>query len=314
MRGRIKYFAAAFSAAALWGFMSIPLRSIKEWPPEDILYYRILVSTVVIWLFIFAFRRKQLVADIAHINALPPVRRWRLGWLMLVASLLIMGNWFTFIYAVNHVSIQSAAFAYLVCPLLTTLASFLILKESLSPLKKISIGIAIASVVMLARGSFYEVSWSVGIALFYALYLVAQRIIQEVDKLNVLGVQLVICSLIILPFVFGQHHPFPVDVGFWTSILIIAVVFTIIPLYMSMYALNGISSSTVGILIYINPIVAFGVAFVYFGEPIFLYQLLAYMVLFAAVILFNWRVLRKVLAKFARTLDSKNQLWHRSTP
>ncbi|GGC44206.1 permease [Parapedobacter defluvii] len=314
MRGRIKYFAAAFSAAALWGFMSIPLRAIKEWPPEDILYYRIFVSTVVIWLFIFAFRKKKLVADIAHVRALPRAGQRRLGWLTLLASLLIMGNWFTFIYAVNHVSIQSAAFAYLVCPLLTTLAGFLILKENLSVLKKISIGIAIVSVIVLARGSFYEVSWSVGIALFYALYLVAQRIIQQVDKLNLLGVQLVICSLVILPLVLGQHHPFPVAAGFWGPILIIAVVFTIIPLYMSMYALNGISSSTVGVLIYINPIIAFAVALIYFGEPIYLYQLLAYTVLFGAVILFNWGVFRKVLAKFAGTVDSKKQLWHRSTP
>ena len=299
MQSRMKYFSAAFFAAALWGFMSIPLREIKEWPSEDILYYRIFVSVGLIWLFIFIFRKKQLRADVRHIAQLPQQQRRRLWWLTLTASLLIMGNWFAFIYAVNHVSIQSAAFAYLVCPLLTTLAGFLILKEGLSTIKKISIGIAFISVAMLARGSFLEVCWSVGIASLYALYLVIQRIIQQVDKLNVLAIQLTICSLIILPFLLWQQHPLPLDPKFWFNIVVIAAIFTIIPLYMSMYALNGISSSTVGILIYINPIIAFAVAILYFHESINTYQLLAYFVLMVAVFLFNWGTLRKVFHKFA---------------
>lgn len=297
--GRIKYFTSAFFAAALWGFMAIPLREIKAWPAEDILYYRILVSFVLTWLFIGLFRKKQLRADIHHIRRLSGYERRRLGCLTLIASLLIIGNWFTFIYAVNNVSIQSAAFAYLVCPLLTTLAGFLILKEELSILRKLAIGIAFVSVVMLARGSFYEVCWSVGIASLYALYLITQRIIQQVDKLNVLALQLTICSLLIIPFLLWQQHPLPEDPTFWGNIVIISAVFTIIPLYMSMYALNGISSSTVGILIYINPIIAFGVAVLYFNEHIDSHQLLAYSILLVAVLLFNWTTLRKVLHKFA---------------
>src|SRR5690606_35262724 len=118
MHGRLKYFSAAFFAAALWGFMSIPLREIKEWPAEDILYYRIFVSTILIWPFIFIFRKRQLTAANRYMQTGTPTIRKRLIGLTFVASLLIMANWFTFIYAVNHVSIQSAAFAYLVCPLI----------------------------------------------------------------------------------------------------------------------------------------------------------------------------------------------------
>src|SRR5690606_38125560 len=172
MQGRLKYFAAASSAAVLWGFMAIPIRAIREWPAEDILYYRIFVSTALIWPFIFLFRRKKLTASTRYLQSGAPALRKRLIMLTLIASLLIMGNWFTFIYAINHVSIQSAAFAYLVCPLLTTLAAFLILKERLTGLKKIAVCIALVSVVLLARGSLYDVAWSIGIASFYALYLV----------------------------------------------------------------------------------------------------------------------------------------------
>lgn len=299
MQGRLKYFSAAFFAAVLWGFMAIPLRAIREWPAEDILYYRIFVSTALIWPFIFLFRSKQLSASIRYLQTESPPLRRRLIMLTMIASLLITGNWFTFIYAVNHVSIQSAAFAYLVCPLVTTLAAFLILRERLTALKKIAIGIALVSVILLARGSLYDVAWSVGIASFYALYLVAQRIIQHVDRLVVLAAQLTLCSLFILPFLLWQSHPLPTSATFWINITVIAVIFTIIPLYMSLYALNGISSTTVGVLIYINPIIAFAIAVVYFHEPVHPYQLLAYLVLFLAVFLFNWGALRKVFHKFA---------------
>ena len=299
MQGRLKYFAAAFFAAVLWGFMSIPLRALQAWPAEDILYYRVLVSTALIWPFTLLFRRKALNRSIRYLQTESARQRKKIILLTLIASLLIMGNWFTFIYAVNNVNVQSAAFAYLVCPLLTTLAAFLFLKERLTLVKKIAIGIALVSVALLAGGSLHDVAWSIGIASLYALYLVAQRVIQLVDRLVILAIQLTTCSLFILPFLVGQHHPLPTSATFWTNIVIIAIFFTIIPLYLSLYALNGISSTTVGVLLYINPIIAFIIAIVHFGEPIYTHQLLAYLVLFFAVFLFNWGALRKIFHKFA---------------
>lgn len=291
----MRYFSSAFLAAALWGFMSIPLRAIREWSSFDILYFRILVSGLLIWLFIFLFRKKQWRADRLYIRSLANAEKKRLFWLMVLASFLIMGNWFTYIYAVNHISVQSAAFAYMVCPLLTTLAGYLILREGLSRLKKIGLVIALVSVLMLAQGSLVEVIWSVAVALLYALYLVVQRVIQHVDKLNLLAVQITLCSLVTIPLLLMSENGLPEATVFWWNITVIAVLFTIIPLYMSMYALNGISSSTAGILIYINPIIAFAVAIFYFHEPVSLTKLAAYGILLISIVLFNWEFVRGML-------------------
>lgn len=289
---KVKYFVSAFSAAALWGFMSIPLRAIQAWPAEDILYYRILTSMVLIWGFILLFRRKQLRTDRSYLQAMGPSEQRRLVGLTVLASFLIMSNWFAFIYAVNYISVQSAAFAYMICPLLTTVAAFFLLKEELSKLKLAGLVVALISVLMLMQGSLIEVVWSVSVALFYALYLVVQRVIKRVDKLNLLAIQITICSLFIIPFLIIQGHEVPVSFVFWSNMIIIAGVFTIIPLYLSMYALNGLSSSTTGILIYINPIIAFFVAIFYFNESVSLFKLAAYGVLLVAVMLFNWEFLK----------------------
>lgn len=293
-KSNLKYLLAALGSFALWGFFAIPLRNIKSFPAEEILYYRIFTSLICIWVAILLFRRKQLKADLQVIRDITPAKRKTYAWQLLMATVFLMMNWYTFIYAVNNVSLTSAAFAYMVCPLLTAFGGFLILKEPLSGLKLLSLGLALVSIVFLATGSLTEVLWSTVIASFYAGYLLIQRKMQGLDKLNVLAAQFALAVLILLPFYFFRHHGFPDSSWFWLNILAIAIIFTIIPLFLSLYALIGIPSSTLGIMIYINPIIAFAVAILYFGQIISLNQVYAYATLLFSVILFNSKQLREI--------------------
>jgi chloramphenicol-sensitive protein RarD len=100
-----------------------------------------------------------------------------------------------------------------------------------------------------------------------------------------------------LPFFISEFQSFPNDLSFWLTIVVISIFFTIIPLFLSLYALIGMPSSTLGIIIYINPIVAFAVAFFYFHEGISLLQLYSYSLLLVAVIVFNWAIIKDILFK-----------------
>lgn len=297
-----KYFFASFFAAALWGFMAIPLRNLIDWPAEDILYYRIIVSTAIIWPIILFFRRDIFKKDLILVKQMPHRERKKYLLGIAIATLLILGNWFSFIYAVNHISIQSAAFAYMVCPLLTTLAAFVFLKESLSKLKIVSLLVVLVSVILLASSSWVEVLWSITIGGLYACYLIIQKILSALDKLNQLALQLTLSFFLILPILLFQSHAIPTDLDFWLNIVIISVFFTIIPLYLSLYALNGIPSSTAGVLIYINPIISFSVATFYFHEKIDPTKFVAYSILLIGVALFNIELFYK--AKKERKLNS----------
>lgn len=303
---RLKYFIAALTATALWGFFSIPLRMLKAYPSDQILYYRILTSLSITWIIISLFRRKKIKEDIERIKKLNPAQRKKILLLTLLAGVLVTSNWFTFIYAVNHVSLTSAAFAYMVCPLLTAMGGFIILKEHLTPIKLVAIGIAILSILILAQGSVRDVWWSVLIAGLYAGYLIIQRVVVEIDKFNMLGIQLILSTLLMLPLFIYQHGSFPWDAHFWTIILIISVVFTIIPLFLSLYSLIGLPSSTMGILIYANPLVAFAVAFFYFQESINQQQLSAYLLLLVAVIVFNWAMIASIWKKYRNPQTEQN--------
>ncbi|MDQ7948066.1 MAG: EamA family transporter [Pedobacter sp.] len=289
-----RYVLAAFLSVSIWGFFSIPLRNIKDFPPHEILYYRIFTSLVCIWAAILLFRRKAVRSDLAFYRSTTS-REKRIIWIQIIgATILLSLNWFTYIYAVNNVSLKSAAFAYMVCPLITAFGGFLILKEELSKIKLLSLGIALLSIMMLATGSLIEVAWSVIIAALYAFYLIIQRKMQHLDKLNVLALQITVAVILMLPFYFYQHQGVPTGAWFWGNIIVIAVVFTVLPLFLSLYALIGIPSSTLGIIIYLNPIIAFTVAVVYFDEQISLHQLFAYLLLLSAVFLFNWNLIKDV--------------------
>lgn len=295
--GRAKYFLAALSSVIIWGFFSIPLRLIKGYAPEDILHYRIFTALIFTWLVILLFRRKNLAEDVIYIKSQTEQERKRVIWLTLFAGVLITGNWFTYIYAVNEVSLKSAAFAYMVCPLITAIGGFIILKEQLSRLKLIALAIAFISIVILGQGSFRDVLWSVIVAALYAFYLIIQRVMGKIDKLVMLGIHLVIATLITLPLFISNFEALPSDMHFWSTIVVISVLFTVVPLFLSLYALIGMPSSTLGIIIYLNPIVAFAVAFFYFHEEIDPHQLYAYSLLLAAVIVFNWGNIKELIKR-----------------
>ncbi len=286
---------SAFGSTAIWGFFAIPLRNLRAYPANQILYFRIFASLLVIWTVIFLFRKAELKKDIAYFRAVDRKTKRVMITQIIGSTLLLTANWYTFIYAINNISIKSGAFAYMVCPLITAFGGYLILKEHLSRLQIIALAIATTSILMLATGSFIEVTWSVIVAALYAFYLILQRKMQNLDKLNVLAFQISIAVLLMIPLFFYQHTQVPAETSFWLNIFLIAVVFTIIPLFLSLFALIGIPSSTLGIIIYINPIIAFAVAILYFNEHIDAHQITAYLLLLFAVFLFNWKLIKDIL-------------------
>ena len=74
----------------------------------------------------------------------------------------------------------------------------------------------------------------------------------------------------------------------------IAVVFTVLPLFLNLFALNRINSATIGILLYLNPIFNFSIAFIVFKEKVNMIQIIGYSIIVIAVILFNFPAFKKV--------------------
>lgn len=289
----IKYYTAAFSAFFMWGFFSLALKPISYVSSFDILFFRILSSTILIVLFSFIFRRKQLKNDLETYKNLSQSLRLRTISLTVLGGLLLGLNWFLFIYVVNKINVQSASFAYLICPIVTTILAFLILKDKLQPIQWVSIVISLVGCVLYYFTNSSNLIFALIVAVSYSLYLISQKSNIHLDKFNVLLLQMLVISIASLPYYLISGFEFPKELSFYSYILVIALLFTLIPLYLNLYALKGVSASAVGIMIYINPIIAFLLAIFYFKESINMLQIASYLLILLSIVIFNWKVLKK---------------------
>ena len=286
-----KYYSAAFSAFFIWGFFSLALKPLHNYPSLDILFYRVFFSVVTMVFINLVFRRNVIQKDWKHFQSISPKQRKNIILLTLGGGLFLSSNWFVFIYVMNHVSVKAASLAYLICPILTTIFAFFILKEKLSKWQWVAVMISFFSCILLSFNHFQDIFYSLIVAATYALYLVSQRKNSEMDKFLVLTVQLVFTALILLPFYPKYSGTLPTEPLFYGCMFIIVVFFTIIPLFLNLYALKGINSSAVGIMIYINPIINFLMAIFYYKEEVSSLQLFSYFLILISILVFNERML-----------------------
>ena len=289
-----KHYTAAISAFVIWGFLSIPLRSLTAFSAGEILYFRIAFSLVVLIFIIALFRKESLRNDLRLLLSLAPARRWGIISLTLIGGALLTVNWLTFIYIVNHINVKTASFSYLICPVITAVLGYLMLAERMTRVQWIAVLLCALSCVLIGLNSTLELGYSFLTAFTYALYLISQRKNQGFDRMVVLCVQ-VIFSLLIMTLIYPWLvDKLPTTLVFYELTFLIAVVFTVLPLFLNLYALNRINSATIGILMYINPIFNFTIAFVVFKENITFIQLLGYLIILGALVLFNIPYLRKL--------------------
>lgn len=284
-----QYYLAALTAYAIWGFFSLILRPIHAYPSLDILFYRVFLCAVLMLFIVLFFKRKQLKDNIAQFKALPAKGKRRAALFNIGGGALLTANWFSFIYVMNHVSVKATSLAYLVCPILTTLLAYFLLKEKLNKLQWLAVALSITGCLLLSYTRLTDMAFSLVIGFTYALYLVTQKVNAGFDKFIILTFQIVVSAILLLPFYPAYSSPLPPSFSFYGYIAVIAVAFTIIPSLLNLYALKGIDTSTAGMLINVNPLIAFVLATVVFMEPMDAMQTIAYSIIFIAVVVFNAR-------------------------
>lgn len=291
-----KHYAAAVAAFVVWGFFSIPLRALSAYSAGEILYFRIIFSVVILWGIIAAFRRRAWQNVWSTFRSLTPAQQRQTVLLTLAGGALLTVNWLTFIYIVNHINIKTASFSYLICPVITAVLGYVLLQEKLTSLQWVAVALCALSCVLMGMNAALELGYSLLTAFTYALYLITQRRVQGYDRIVMLGIQVTFACLVLSLMVPLLVQQVPSSPSFYGIILVIAVVFTVLPLFLNLFALNKINSATIGILMYLNPLINFTLAFVWFGEPITTVQVAGYAIIAVALVLFNYHTVRRLQA------------------
>lgn len=291
-----KYYAAAIMAFVVWGFFPWVLKSLSNYHAGEILYFRILFSTIILILIITVFRNGKLKKDLVLFKGITSGEKVKVILLWLAGGLLLTINWLTFIYTVNEVNIRTASFSYLICPVLTAVLGYAILREKMTATQWAAVLLCAISCVLMGMNSVSELGYSFTTAVTYGLYLVLQRLYKEYDRMSVLSVQILFSFSLLNAFSGYLVNEVPAETSFYIIIMIIAAAFTVLPLFLNLYALIGISSATVGILMYINPIFNFTIAFLVFHEQVTVLQIVGYCIIAVALVIFNYPNFRKLQA------------------
>src|SRR5258708_8861664 len=164
----------------------------------------------------------------------------------------------------------------------------MILKEHLTKGQWLAVLMSAAGCGILAFHHLSDLFYSLIIAFSYAIYFVRQCRDYGVDRFLLLTGQVLFSGLLLLPFYPVYHGPVPQESRFYLLITFIAIFLTILPLFLNLYALKRLKSSTVGILLYINPVLGFMLALTVYGEKVDRLHLTAYCVIALALSLLNW--------------------------
>jgi len=283
----MKYYLSAVLGFAIWGTFAWVLKPLSAYAALDILVYRVIFAAISIALACMIFRRKQTFASFHYLRTTSRKERMKLIVNMLFSALMLGLNWFSFIYVMNAVSVNATSLAYLICPILTTVLASLFLHEKLNKGQWFAVLLSLVSCIILAYGHFMDLIYSMVIALSYAIYLVLQKNTFKIDKFFTLTIHILVSAIFLLPILTLINPAAPKSITFYSFIAIIAIGYTIIPLFLNIFALKGLDSSIVGTLLYLNPIISFLLAVLYYKEAINTVQIAAFGMIFLAVIIFN---------------------------
>lgn len=279
------------TAFIIWGLFSLPLKAIDNYASLDILLSRVLMASILISAISLLFRRKESLENIKIFKSFDKKHRWKLVLLNLVSAVLLAINWYLFIYVMNQISVNATSLAYMLCPIITTVLAYIFLKDRLSKIQWIAVSLSLFSCILLSIGHFMDVFYSFIIALSYAIYLVLQKKNHQLDRFFTLTFQIVFGTIILLPLFNFQTSVPEKGFYFYGIVFLIAAVFTILPMFLNVFSLNKLNSSTAGIFIYLNPVFSFFLAMFYFKEEMEPMKIIAYSVVFFSVILFNSKLI-----------------------
>jgi chloramphenicol-sensitive protein RarD len=267
------------AAYVVWGLFPIYWKLIEFVPADQIIAHRIIWS----FLLLAAVR-------VAAIGGRQPLVFTRgVAGLYTAAALLIAVNWFIYVWAVLHGFIVETSLGYFITPLVNVLIGVVILGERLRRLQWLAIALAAGGVGYLTF-VYGAVPWiAIGLAVTFGTY----GLVKKKSPLgSVLGLTLE-TGILFLPAVAfililelrandAFHH---VDTS--TKFLIAAAgPITTLPLLLFAAAVQRVPLSAIGILQFIAPTIQFLLGILVYEEPFSRQQLVGFVLVWSAVIVF----------------------------
>ena len=273
----------ALGAYGMWGFLPAYYKLTVDVQPDLIVAQRIVWSVILVALFLLVMRRLGEVRDI--------LKTPRLAGLLCLSSIFIAANWLIFIWAINAGRVLDVSLGYFINPLVSILVGLVILREQLTRLQTVAVGLAsvgVAIQAVLAGG----LPWvSLGLAFSFAAYGYVRKVVPVRATPGLL-----VETLILLPLAAGYlllnvslgKDVFFLDTPVVTMALIGSGFVTAVPLILFSAGARRLPMVLIGILQYIAPSIHFIMAVFVWGEPLNTLTLTTFVVIWCALAVFSF--------------------------
>jgi chloramphenicol-sensitive protein RarD len=242
--------AAAIGAYAIWGLFPAFWPLLAPAAPIEVLAHRITWTLVLMVLVI------TLTRGWSDLRALRPK-----GWAMVAAAgALISVNWGLYIYAVFAGHVVEAALGYFMSPLVSVLLGVVVLHERLRRMQVVAVALGAVAVVVIAieAGSLPWIGLS--LAFSFGIYGLLKSMIPLSATAGVTAEALVLGPLAIAVVVAYEVSGAGTLTGHGAGhvlLLLAAGPVTAVPLLLYGLAARRVPLSTIGVMMYLNPILQF---------------------------------------------------------
>ena len=209
--------------------------------------------------------------------------------MLLISSIMVTINWGVYIFAVMSGKVLESSIAYFINPIFAVVLGFFIYKEKLTKLQWLSVLIAFIGVMIpiVVYGTIPY--FALAIAISFAFYGAAKKRVKA-DSVTSVFMETLYMAPIALAFILFKEFTgtgYLTNVSTYQLILFpIAGVVTSVPLLLFAKGMKNTSLTLSGILMYINPTLQMLVGVLLYNEKFTNTNLVMFMFVLAAVIIF----------------------------
>lgn len=290
----------AAAAHVLWGLFPLYWKLIDHLDPLTILSYRVLFSFLFSWMGFFIIRSMKKMGK--PVGGLLPDAAGRAGaggWrrvlaVSFVAAALIAVNWYAYIWAVVNGFTLDASLGYFLTPMMNLLTGIVFLKERPGIMRALSLSMGGIAVLIFTISQGRIPAISLTLALSFGLYGYVKKRTQ-VGPILGMGLETLwlLAPAIYILLNLGGMDALLAGLPWQQFLLITAGPVTLAPLLLFAAAAKRIPMYSLGFFLYITPILTFVVAWFVFGERKSPVEMLAFVLVWVALVLFSIGVLRE---------------------
>ena len=209
--------------------------------------------------------------------------------ILLITGLLVSLNWFTWLYAVKTNNLLDSALGYYIFPILSVFLGIIFLNEKYNRNKIISVCLVILALLyfLIKLG---QIPWiGITVALTFSLYGLIRKKVKVSSDIGLLIETLILSPLALLLFVFlvqNNLNVFSLNEPVLSFYLFWAGLMTLIPLFWYTKGFGLIGIGPASMIFFLTPTAQFLLGLYYFNEPLILDELIAFIFIWIAVIIY----------------------------